>query len=75
MQSLWRRLAYAYDLGSIQILISNYFTNSSRIHYYRQIQARVNHVAPFLRLDRDPYLAVINGKLQWIVVVRQASVE
>ncbi|MBE9020606.1 UPF0182 family protein, partial [Chroococcidiopsidales cyanobacterium LEGE 13417] len=65
--SIWHRLAYAYDLGSIQILISNYFTNSSRIHYYRQIQARVSHVAPFLRLDSDPYLAIINGRLQWIV--------
>ncbi|MDJ0575202.1 MAG: UPF0182 family protein [Xenococcaceae cyanobacterium MO_234.B1] len=67
LSSIWRRLAYAYDLGSLQILISNYFTNQSRIHYYRQIQERVNHVAPFLRFDRDPYLAVINGRLQWII--------
>ncbi len=67
LSSIWRRLAYAYDLGSLQILISSYFTNQSRIHYYRQIQERVHHVAPFLRFDRDPYLAVINGRLQWIV--------
>ena len=67
LSSLGQRLAYAYDFGSLQILISNYFTNQSRIHYYRQIQARVNHVAPFLRFDRDPYLTVINGKLQWII--------
>jgi uncharacterized protein len=65
--SLWHRLAYAYDLNSIQILISNYFTDQSRIHYYRQIQERVAHVAPFLRFDNDPYLTVINGRLQWIV--------
>jgi uncharacterized protein len=67
MPSRWHRLAYAYDLNSIQILISNYFTNQSRIHYYRQIQERVAHVAPFLRFDNDPYLTVINGRLQWIV--------
>ena len=67
LSSIWRRLAYAYDLRSLQILISNYFTNQSHIHYYRQIQTRVNHIAPFLRLDHDPYLAVINGRLQWIV--------
>lgn len=65
--SVWHRLAYAYDLGSLQILISNYFSNQSRIHYYRQIPERVKHVAPFLNLDNDPYLAVINGKLLWIV--------
>ncbi len=65
--SLWHRLAYAYDLSSLKILISNYFTNNSRIHYYRQIRKRVAHVAPFLQFDRDPYIAVINGRLQWIV--------
>jgi hypothetical protein len=65
--SFWHRLAYAYDRGSLQILISNYFTNRSRIHYYRQIRQRVSHVAPFLKFDRDPYLVVNNGKLQWIL--------
>ena len=65
--SLWHRLAYAYDLGSLKILISNYFTHESRIHYYRQIRQRVQHVAPFLRFDRNPYITLINGKLQWII--------
>ena len=67
MSSFWHRLAYAYDLGSFKILISNYFTDNSRIHYYRQIRERVAHVAPFLQLDNDPYIAVINGRLQWII--------
>lgn len=65
--SVWHRLAYAYDLCSLQILISNYFHNQSHIHYYRQIPQRVSHVAPFLHLDSDPYLVIINGRLQWIV--------
>ncbi|EKU96454.1 hypothetical protein Lepto7375DRAFT_0452 [Leptolyngbya sp. PCC 7375] len=65
--SIWHRLAYAYDLGSLKILISNYFTQDSRIHYYRQIRQRVQHVAPFLRFDRNPYITVINGQLKWII--------
>jgi hypothetical protein len=65
--SFWRRLVYAYDLSSIQVLISNYFSDSSYIHYYRQISERVQHIAPFLKFDRDPYLVVINGRLQWII--------
>lgn len=65
--SIWHRLAYAYDLSSIQILISNYFTDQSRIHYYRPLQERVKHVAPFLHFDHDPYLVVIDGKLQWLL--------
>ncbi|MBE9046316.1 UPF0182 family protein [Pleurocapsales cyanobacterium LEGE 10410] len=62
-----RKLAYAYELSSLKILISNYFTNNSRIHYYRNIEQRVSHVAPFLKFDRDPYIAVIDGRLQWII--------
>ncbi|WP_036480443.1 UPF0182 family protein [Myxosarcina sp. GI1] len=65
--SLLRKLAYAYDLGSLKILISQYFTSDSRIHYHRQVRERVSHVAPFLKFDRDPYIALINGRLQWII--------
>ena len=65
--SLWHRLAYAYDLGSLKILISNYFSSDSHIHYYRQIQQRVSQVAPFLGFDSDPYMTVIDGKLKWII--------
>lgn len=67
LPSVWHRAAYAYDLGSIQILISNYLTAQTRIHYYRQILERVSHVAPFLRFDPDPYLVVIDGRLQWLL--------
>ncbi|MEM8831610.1 MAG: UPF0182 family protein, partial [Cyanobacteria bacterium P01_G01_bin.19] len=67
ISNLFRKLAYAYDLGSFKILISNYFTPESRLHYYRQIRQRVSHVAPFLQFDSDPYITVIDGKLQWII--------
>ena len=67
LPSIWQRLAYAYDLSSLNILISGYFTPESRIHYYRNIVERVNQVAPFLRFDGDPYISVVDGKLQWII--------
>ena len=67
INSWLRKLAFAYDKASLKILISNYFTPDSRIHYYREISARVSHVAPFLKLDNDPYMVVINGKLKWII--------
>lgn len=67
INSLWRKLAYAYDLSSINILISGYFTDNSKIHYYRNIKERVEQVAPFLRFDNDPYIALIEGKMQWIL--------
>ena len=67
LNSWWRRLAFAYEQGSLKILISNYFTSDSRIHYYRQITERVRHVAPFLKYDNDPYMVVVDGRLKWII--------
>jgi uncharacterized membrane protein (UPF0182 family) len=67
LSSIGRRLAYACDFGSLRFLISNYLTDRSRLHYYRQIRERVKQVAPFLRFDSDPYLVLLDGRLQWIV--------
>lgn len=67
MPSLLHRLAYAYDFGSFKILISNYLTPESRIHYHRRILERAQQVAPFLRFDDDPYITLIDGRLQWIL--------
>jgi uncharacterized protein len=67
LNNWWRRLAYAYQQGSLKILISDYFTPNSRIHYYRQISERVQHVAPFLKYDNNPYLVVVDGRLKWII--------
>ena len=39
----------------------------------RDIRERVRAIAPFLRLDRDPYLVVSSGKLYWIQDVYTTS--
>ncbi|NEO27139.1 MAG: COG1615 family transporter, partial [Kamptonema sp. SIO4C4] len=65
--SFFHRLLYAYDFSNFKILISNYFTGDSKILYHRQIRDRIRRVAPFLRLDQDPYITLINGRLHWIV--------
>ncbi len=64
--SFIRRLVYAWQLGDFNILISGELTPESRVLYYRNIRERVNHLAPFLKLDSDPYLVVIEGRLFWI---------
>lgn len=65
--STLRRLAYAYNLGDWQLLLSTSPGENTRIHYHRLIQERIQQLAPFLSLDSDPYLAVIDGRLQWII--------
>jgi len=64
--SFVRRLVYAWQFGDFNILISGELTPESRVLYYRNIRERVNHLAPFLKLDSDPYLVVMEGRLFWI---------
>jgi len=66
LNSLIRKLAYAWELGDLNILISRELGPQSQLLYRRQIQERVEHLAPFLRLDSDPYIAISEGKLYWI---------
>ena len=35
--------------------------------YRRNVRERVAAVAPFLELDSDPYIVLVNGKLMWIL--------
>ncbi len=67
MGSLFRRLAYAFDFGTLKPLTSNYFTDSSKVHYYRNVVQRAQKIVPFLQLDSDPYLALIDGRFKWIL--------
>ena len=64
--SFIRQLAYSWEFLDVNILISNQLTPDSRIMYRRNIPERVGQVAPFLKLDSDPYLVVADGKLWWI---------
>ena len=61
----WRCL-FAWYFGDINILLSGYLTSESRIMLHRNIKDRVETIAPFLQLDRDPYVAVSEGRLYWI---------
>jgi uncharacterized membrane protein (UPF0182 family) len=66
LSSFFRRVAYAWEFGDLNVLISGQITDESRVLYHRNIGERVAKVAPFLRLDRDPYMVVDNGRLFWI---------
>lgn len=64
--SLWRRALYAWEFADPNLLISGAITSNSRIIYRRNIQGRVQEIAPFLRLDGDPYLVVDTTGMYWI---------
>src|SRR5262249_37899335 len=66
LDSVWRRALLAWYLGEFKLLISSNVTPSSRILFRRSIQDRIRRLAPFLVLDRDPYLVISDGRLVWL---------
>ncbi len=61
-----RKLAYGWKFKDINLFISSEITEGSRIQFNRNIQDRIREIAPFLVLDDDPYVVVVDGGLQWI---------
>jgi len=64
--SFFRRLAFALRYGEIPILVSDSIQPESRILYHRNIQDRVERIAPFLWYDADPYPVILDGRIYWI---------
>ena len=60
------RRALSWYFEDPNILLSQYITESTRILFHRNIQNRVRLIAPFLRLDQDPYLVISEGRLYWM---------
>jgi hypothetical protein len=68
VDSFLRKLAFAVRFGELKVLLSDDLTSESRVMVYREIRGRVRQAAPFLRLDRDPYLVVTDdGRLVWML--------
>jgi uncharacterized protein len=65
--SFFRKLAYALKYRDENFLLSNALNSKSQILYDREPRERVQKVAPWLTLDGDPYPAVIDGHIEWIV--------
>jgi uncharacterized protein len=66
VSSLLRKLLFAANFRSYQILLSDDITSDSRLMFDRQIRARVAKIAPFLTFDADPYPVVHDGRISWI---------
>lgn len=61
------RLSYAVKFSEPNILLSSLIGPESKILYTRDPISRVKSIAPWLRLDSDPYPAVAGGRIVWMV--------
>jgi len=67
INSFIRRLAYAWQFSDMAILLTNEFKAESKIMYRRTVRDRAHAIAPFLRMDEDPYIVAADGKLFWML--------
>ena len=66
LDSFWKRILFAWTKADVNILLTSYLKPESRIQIHRDVRERVSQIAPFLRLDNDPYAVLSEGKLYWI---------
>ncbi|MGY2129107.1 UPF0182 family membrane protein [Blastococcus sp. SYSU DS0617] len=65
--SFFRQLTYAIYYRERNFLLSSAVNEESKVLYVRDPRERVEKVAPFLEVDGDPYPAVVDGRVVWIV--------
>ena len=52
------RLLFALRFRDLDLLISDQITTQSQLLFHRSLADRLDHIAPFLRYDKDPYLVI-----------------
>lgn len=68
MDSLLKRLVFGWRSGEFwELVFSTLITPETRTHYYRQPLQRLQHVAPFLYLESNPYATIVEGDITWLV--------
>lgn len=66
LDNYWKRLLFAWTQADVNILLTSYLGPESRIQIWRNVPDRVAEIAPFLRLDGNPYPVLSDGRLYWI---------
>lgn len=64
---LFDKFMYAVKFGEPKFLLSERVNANSQILYNRDPRDRVEKVAPWLTIDGDPYPAIVDGKIEWVL--------
>jgi uncharacterized membrane protein (UPF0182 family) len=62
-----RRAAFALRFGDMKLLISKTLQDRSRLILHRDVRDRVRTLAPFLTWDERPQVAVIGGRISFLL--------
>lgn len=67
LDTLLKRLVFAWQFADANIVLTERLTPESRVLFFRNVGERVAKIAPFLTLDRDPYIVIDRGRLVWVI--------
>jgi uncharacterized protein len=67
LSSPLRRLAFAVRFGDLRLLLTETVSGTSRMMLHRGVRDRLRTLAPFLRWDRHPQIAVVGGHVQYLL--------
>ncbi|HEX4190995.1 MAG TPA: UPF0182 family protein [Marmoricola sp.] len=65
--TFFNKLLYAVKFGDPNMILSSRVNKDSKILYNRNPIQRLQKVAPWLTVDKDPLPAVVDGKIVWIL--------
>lgn len=66
IDGFFEKLLFTWEFGDINLFLTDYIREGSKIQFWRSIRERVRRVAPFLQFQDDPYMVLVNGELKWI---------
>jgi len=66
IDSFIKKILLSIYFSDINIILNNDITKESKILFTRQIQDRISKAIPFLALDNDPYVVIVDGRIKWI---------
>ncbi len=66
LDSMLSRLMFAARFQDLDLLISDQITSQSQLLFHRTLSDRIGLIAPFLVLDKDPYLVIQDGRLVYV---------
>ena len=71
--SLFRKALFSLYFKEEKIFFSTNISNESKVKMRRNITERINHLTPFLHLDKDPYLVLTKDRLNSLNFINIAT--
>ncbi|HIE25948.1 TPA: hypothetical protein EYP66_01520, partial [Candidatus Poribacteria bacterium] len=64
----FRRYSFYWRFARLNILLTRYLRDDSKVMFRRRIDKRAKTAAPILKFDRDPFIVIGNsGRLWWVI--------